>query len=87
MLDNENNRENHPILNQVYDIITKFHNQGKQLTLICKVPANIGIKGNKEADKAAEQAIDMPGMITTRLPYTDNCLSMKRAMNSKWRRE
>ena len=46
MLDNENNRENHPILNQVYDIITKFHNQGKQLTLICKVPASYTILNN-----------------------------------------
>ena len=62
------NRENHPILNQVYHILTELHNQGKQLTL-CKVPAHIGIKGNEEADKAAKQAIDMPEMTTTRLPY------------------
>ena len=34
----ENNRENHPILNQIYDIHTELHNQGKQITL-CIVPA------------------------------------------------
>ena len=34
----ENNRENCPILNRIYDIITELQNQGKQLTL-CKVPA------------------------------------------------
>ena len=33
MLAIENNRENHPILNQIYDILTELQNQGKQLTL------------------------------------------------------
>ena len=70
MLAIENNRENHPILNQIYNILTKLHNQAKQLTL-CKVPAHMGIKENEEADKAAKQAIDIPGMTTIRLPYTD----------------
>ena len=32
------------------DILTELHNQGKLLTL-CKVPAHIGVKGNKEAKK------------------------------------
>ena len=45
MLAIENNRENHPILNQIYDILVKLHNQGKQI-MLCKVPAHIGIKGN-----------------------------------------
>ena len=45
MLATENIRENHPILNQIYDILAELHNQGKQMTL-CKVPAHIGIKGN-----------------------------------------
>ena len=44
--------------------LTELHNQGKQFTL-CKVSAHIGIKGNEEADKAAKQAIYMPGMIIT----------------------
>ena len=51
----ENNRENHPIPNQIYDILTGLQNQGKQLTL-SKVPAYIGIKGNEESDKAVKQA-------------------------------
>ena len=52
--------------NQIYDTLTALHNQGKQLTL-CKVPAHIWIRGNKEANKVEKQAIDMPGMTTTRL--------------------
>ena len=47
MLAIENNRESHPILNQIYDILVELHNQGKQITL-CKVPAHIGIKENEE---------------------------------------
>ena len=66
----ENNRENHPILNRIYDIIAELHNQRKKITLY-KVPAHIGIRGNEEEDKAAKQAIDMLGMTITRLPHTD----------------
>ena len=29
MLTIKNNRENHPILNQIYDILTELHNQKK----------------------------------------------------------
>ena len=64
----------------------EFHNQGKQITL-CKVPAHVGIKGNREADKASKQGIDMPEMTTTRLPHTDNYVTIRRARNSKWQRE
>ena len=60
MLTIENNRENHPIFNQIYDIQAELHNQGKKITL-CKVLAHIRIKGNEEADKAAKQVIGMPG--------------------------
>ena len=70
MLAIENNKENHPILNQIYDILAELQNQGKQIT-ICKVPAHIEVKGNEEDDKAAKQAIEIPGMNTTILPYTD----------------
>ena len=39
--------------------------------LICKVQAQMGIKGRKAADKAAKKAIGMPRMTTITLPYTD----------------
>ena len=41
----------------------------------------MGIKGNKEADKTAKYTIGMPGVITTRLPYTDYYLTNRRAKN------
>ena len=66
MLAIEKNRENHPILNQKYEVLAELHNQGKQITL-CKVPAHIGIKGNEEADKSKKQEIYMPGMTSYRL--------------------
>ena len=62
--------------------LTELHNQGKQLTL-CKFPAHIGVKGNEEA----KQAIDIPGMTTTRLLYSDYYLTIRRAKNPKWQRE
>ena len=82
----KSNKENHPILNQIYDILADLKGQKKHITL-CKVPAHTGIKGNEEADKAAKEAIYMPGMITTRLPYTDYYQTIRRARNSEWQRE
>ena len=86
MLAIENNRENYPILNQIYNTLAELHNQGKQIT-ICKVPAHIGIKGNEEADRAAKQATNIPGMSTMKLPYTDYYLTIRRARNSEWQWE
>ena len=70
MLAINNNRENHPTLNQIYDILAEFHNQGKLITL-CKVTVHIGIKENEETNKTAKQTIYMLGMTMTRLPLTD----------------
>ena len=53
MLAIENNRENHPILNQIYDIQTELHNQGKQLTL-CK---SLHTQELKETKKQTTQQI------------------------------
>ena len=39
----------------------------------------MGIKGNTETDKAAKQAIDMPGMTIKRPTHTDHYLTIKRA--------
>ena len=39
----------------------------------------MGIKGNEKADKAVKQAIYMPDITKTRLPYTYYCLTIKRA--------
>ena len=59
-----------------------FQNQGKQL-ILCKVLPHIGIKGNN----AAKQAIDIPGIATTKLPFTDFYLTTRRTKNSEWQRE
>ena len=86
MLAIENNRENLPIKNQIFDIIIELQNHGKQLTL-CKVPTYIRIKGNEEAEKATKQEIDIPGITTTKLHYSDYYLNIRRARSSKWQRE
>ena len=44
------------------------------------------IKGNEEADKAAKQTMDMPGMTTTRLPHTDYYPTIRKARNYEWQR-
>ena len=47
----------------------------------------MGIKGKTRADKAAKEAIDMPGVTTNILPYTDYYLTIRRERNSEWQRE
>ena len=56
------NKENNPILNQIYNILKKFNNQELHI-ILCKIPAHMGIKVNE----AAMEAIGMPFMATTRL--------------------
>ena len=45
------NRENHSLLNQVFDMFAELLNHEKHITL-CNVPAHMGIKSNETADKA-----------------------------------
>ena len=73
------------ILNQIFDIIAVFQAQDKKI-ILCKVHAHIGIKGNEEPDKVAKQAIDLPGMTTSKLPYTDYYLTIRRAKNCEWQK-
>ena len=73
---------NHLILKQLYDILTKLQAQDKKIKL-CKVPAHIGIKGIKEANKPAKQVLDMPGITTIRLHYTDHYLIIRMARSCK----
>ena len=79
----EYKKEDHPILNQIYDILAEHLVHDKKITL-CKITAHIGIEWNEEADKEAKQAIDVPGMTTMRLSYTDYYLTIWRIRNSEW---
>ena len=46
----EFNRDNHPKLNQIYDMLAKLKNEGKNITL-CEVYAHIEFKCKEAADK------------------------------------
>ena len=62
MLSIKNNRENHPILNQIYDIL---HNQ-KNRSHYVKSMYTQKLKEMKKQAKHKKQAIDMLGMTATR---------------------
>ena len=59
---------NYPILNYKNEIMTDFQTQWKHATL-CNIPAHMRIKGNEAAYETAKEAVEIPGMTTTRLPY------------------
>ena len=59
----EYNKENYPLLNQIYDIIEETQNQNKKI-ILSKVPAYMEIKGKQ----------DMPGTIPTMIHYIKPCI-------------
>ena len=74
----EYNKENHSILNQIYDVPAELQAQDKKITL-CKVHAHIGNKGNEEA----KQATDISEMTMRRLLNTDYYLTTRRTRNAR----
>ena len=38
---------------------------------MCRLPADIRIKGNKAEDKTAKKGTSKPGIASTKLPYID----------------
>ena len=70
----------------MYDTLAKLQAQNKKI-ILCKVPAHSETKGYEKADKAAKQAIDMPEMTTTRLPYTDYYLTFRKVRNLEWQKK
>ena len=46
----EYNRENHSILNQIYNILAELQAQDRKI-ILCKVPEQMRIEGIKEVDK------------------------------------
>ena len=50
-------------------------------------PTYIWIKRNEEADEATKPAIDIWGITTTRLPYTDYYTTMMKDRNSEWQKK
>ena len=70
MLATENNRENHLILNQLYDMLTELNKQKNKLFYAKSM--HTGIKRKEEADKAGKKTKYIcQGITTTRLPHTD----------------
>ena len=55
---------------QIYDIQVECQKQNKQI-ILSKVSVHIWSKGTKEVDKFTKQAMDIQGMTTKRLYYTN----------------
>ena len=77
----EKNKKSHPILNQIYDILAIIQAQDRKVTL-WKVLAHTRNNRNEEADKAAKEVIDMLGVTTRKLPYTDYYSIIRKVRNS-----
>ena len=73
-------------MNQIYDILAEFQNQGKHITLYL-VLANVGFKYNEAADNAAKDAIYMLETRSTGLFYTEYYPAVLVTPNGNWSRK
>ena len=72
-----------PSFISVLQLYNKLINKGFHI-LFCWVPAHIGIRGNKAADKAAKQACTP---FNSPVPYSDVKLAINSFMNKNWLRD
>ena len=72
-----------PSFISVLQLYNKLINKGFHI-LFCWVPAHIGIRGNKAADKAAKQACTP---FNSPVPYSDVKMAINSFMNKNWQRE
>lgn len=73
----------HPLVQSIQTVLSRLHNRQRKITL-CKVPSHVGIIGNEAADKAANEAQNIPGLHTTCIPYSDYHLPIRRNIMRKW---
>ena len=73
----------HPLVQSIQTILFRLHNQQKNISF-CKVPSHVGILGNEAADRAANEAQNLPGFYSTRIPHTDYHLPIRRIIMKKW---
>jgi ribonuclease HI len=75
----------HPVVIKIRQLNTGCVRKGKHTTF-CWVPAHVGIRGNEEADKRANEAAGRPEKIVE-LPHTDFNQSMKDFVKERWQHD
>lgn len=64
-------------------LLKKLNEKSKEI-VPCRIPSHIGIKGNIEADKAAEAALTQK-ITKSKVPHTDLQPQIKAHIEAKWK--
>ena len=73
----------HPLVRSIQAAMTRLQTLNKEICF-CKVPSHVGIQGNEAADKTANEAQDLPGLHTTKIPYKDYHHSIRKHILKTW---
>ena len=73
----------HPLVQSIQTVLSRLQSQQKEITF-CKVPSHVGVLGNEAADRAANESQNLPGLHTTRIPYKDYHLPIRRNTMTRW---
>ena len=61
----------HPLVRSIQSSLIELQNLNKRITF-CKVPSQVGVRGNEAADRVAKEALEIPGVNTTLIPHRDH---------------
>ena len=73
----------HPIVQVIQNLLIDIQQSRKEV-ILCKVPSHIGVEGNEAADRAANEARNIPGLHTTLLPHRDFYPPIHQFIHQKW---
>ena len=73
----------HPLVRSIQTIMIRLQTLNKEICF-CRVPSHVGIRGNEAADKTANEAQNLPGLHTTRIPHNDYKHPIRKYIFQKW---
>ena len=79
----KNMKQDHPLLQDIFDLYTTCATHLHKCVMFCWVPSHVGIQGNERVDALARLALNEP-YTNIKIPYTDLVCYTKLHLPKKW---